>query len=1535
MFKKSDVQDIYPLTPMQEGMLFHYLMNREASVYFEQAVLTVAGPLDLERFRQTFNRILEKYDILRTVFVYEKLKKPMQVVLKQRTGTVYFEDLTDMAGEEEKARRIVAFMEEDRKRGFKLEKDLLLRVSVLRTNSREYRITWSNHHIIMDGWCMGILIKDFMEVYGAYSRGETLEFQQPAPYSRYVQWLEKQDKQAGLDYWQHYLEGYEQQATLPKTTSLMQHEGIETGYRVGTFDFTLDITLSEGLREIAKAQQVTVNTVLHGIWGILLQRYNDTDDVVFGTVVSGRPPGVEGIEEMVGLFINSIPVRVKVEEDETFVQLLERLRNDAIRAKPFEYLPLADIQANSPLKGRLIDLSMGFQNYPVQKTVEVEGKPELEVLDMDFREESNYDFNCIVSAGESFFVNLNYNTLAYAQDLVETVARHLVTVIETVVKNPALRTGDIDILSKGDRQKLLVEFNGTEDFQPVEKTVHRLFEKQVEKTPEQIAVTGTVQGVDTELTYLELNERANRLARYLVKEGGVKRGDRVGMVLDACFHLAEAIFAILKAGAAYVPLVPQLPQERLAGMIKDAGIKVLVSLSSHAPLTKVLEHTCTGLQTVVFLDTKLPAEGSGVDFTAVESSHRDIVYVIYTSGTTGKPKGIVLEHWSLVNFILFRIRTYGFSASDTCLQVISPAFDGFAAIFFPLLFTGGKVVMVDEEYRLNLTYIEAMMRKEKVTHLVLVPSMYRHYLEGVGEGAMANVRTVTLAAERTDRQLIENSKRLYPHICLSNEYGPTEAAVAATYLPEMTPAAPAIIGKPIPNCFIYILGRNLDLLPVYVPGELCIGGIGLARGYLNNPELTAQTFVISHLSFVNSDLTNDQCPMTDDRLYLTGDLARWLPDGSIEFLGRKDHQVKVRGFRVELTEIEHHLLGYDPAAIKKVVVTTRGEDSGDTHLCAYLEAVAGSVPGPEILRDYLAKKLPDYMIPASFIQLERIPLSVSGKIDYRALPEMVPTEGSEDRDIEAPVNETETELRAIWADVLGLDKERIGRHADFFRLGGHSLKALSLVNAIHKTFEKRVEIQRVFQVPTIALLASEIERNEAVPFMSIPRQPDKTYCDLSYAQRRLWVLQRKNPQSAVFNMPERVTMQGDVDVEKVREAAQQLVDRHAGLRTSFREVDGDVFQYPEPAGTVTVVVEQEDLSALPAAQVEPKRQQAFIDEWHTPFALDRAPLLRLKLIRCSATQSDLVFNMHHLVSDGWSMGILQREFKAVYRGLCSGEQIDLPPLNLRYTDYSEWHNRLLTDTETLEPVLRFWRQTFQGPMPVLDLPYDVPESMRKTQKSAGYRFKVAESVLERLRELAGQHNTSLFTVLLAALNLLLSFLRGQTDILLAFPGAARPHEDLKDMIGLFVNTLIIRTDIRLSETFREFLERVRQDTMKVLEYQAYPMEMIFDHLNIKYPRVPVFFNMQNIVESQQERMEDFDEGHIEELQDTKFDIVFYLMEFKDGLSVMCHYYKELFYPESIEKICRLFITLLSGIGEEPDKPVGRYKSGKRRKISRQ
>jgi non-ribosomal peptide synthetase component F/acyl carrier protein len=860
-------------------------------------------------------------------------------------------------------------------------------------------------------------------------------------------------------------------------------------------------------------------------------------------------------------------------------------------------------------------------------------------------------------------------------------------------------------------------------------------------------------------------------------------------------------------------------------------------------------------------------------------------------------------------------RRYDIDKDDRVLQFSSICFDASVEQIFISLFSGAVLILIHEDTLLNKDRFEKFMASRSITHMNAIPS----FLNTMELKDGYSLKRIISGGDVCPVSLV---KKLGRYCDFYNDYGPTETTVTCINvkvrfddIDESLSCIP--IGRPLDNTTVYVLDKWKKPVCIGAAGELYIGGQGVARGYLNRPELTAQEFQIPNKSLYYRSYKS----YMSNIIYRTGDLARWLPEGIIEFLGRIDHQVKIRGFRIELEEIKKQLLKHEQ--IKECVVLAYQEKTGDKYLCGYI------VPDPACpfdrassisaqLKRFLSHSLPGYMIPAYFMELTQLPLTSLGKIDRKSLPE--PENIRTGKEYTAPRNNSENKLVEIWEEEL--DTAPIGIHDDFFDVGGHSLKAIGVVNKIHKHFGVKISVRDLFRFSTISSMVPLIQRSEITGFQEIEKQPEKAYYELSYSQKRLWFIIKKEPHNTSFNMPGMIALHEAVDEVVLRGVLQQLIHRHEGLRTSFKEINREPVQVIEPAAGIKPAIQIIDLSGLEEAQRQDRLPRLLFAESSHIFDLKEAPLLRVKLVKCKTDQYYLVFNMHHIISDGWSIEILKREFNRYYQAAQKGFVIDMPPLEIQYKDYAAWQNQLLADEEKIKKAEEFWKNQLAGGLTVLNLPYDFT-GQTASRESAAYRWVVTGELTSRLRQMGVDNRASLFMVLLAGFNILLSQVTGQEDIIMAIPAAARQHEALKNIIGMFINTLILQNTINDEESFAGFFKHFRDNTFKVLEYQGFPLELICGQLKIKYPTISVFFNMINIESTHREELTDFTCYHIEKVQEAKFDMVCYLIEYKNGIDISCHYLKDRFKPISIEKLMHLYTKVLEGISREPHREIWR------------
>ncbi|MEC2039331.1 amino acid adenylation domain-containing protein [Bacillus altitudinis] len=1041
-FKRDQVQDMYYLSPMQEGMLFHTLHHQEKGFYVEQMDMNVKGTLRSDLLEKSMNIIVERYDIFRTVFLHEKVKRPVQVVLKNRPFQLDIVDIQDLS-ESEQLERIDRFKQKDQLRGFDLSKDLLMRASVFQTGPSSYRWIWSYHHILLDGWCFGLVVQELFAIYHALLHDIPYRLEPVKPYKEYIQWLEKQDKQASLEYWTQSLAGFEGQSTFKEQRKQTnEHE-------LGEIEWAMSKEETAALSELALQQNATLSSALQSVWSILLSRYQRSNDVLFGTVVSGRPADLAGVDRMVGLFINVIPRRIQLTDQMTFRSLLSETQQQSLAAEPHQYIPIYDIQAKAGQQ-QLIDHIVVFENVPAAKKDEQESLLGFTVEDMNVYEKSNYDLNLLASPGEQLQLKLAFNQRAFDPAFVHKLKDQLTLLIKGTIKHPDQSVHTLTLVTKQEKQRMLEEWNAPE-LEHDQLYLTKWFEHNVRKQPNAVALSAG----DHTMTYAELNEQANRLARHLQKNG-VEHQTVTAILAERTPELIVSLLAVLKAGATYVPIDPDYPESRIQYMLKDSGATHLLTHSSFISQTRSLAFDGTYLfaddQEILLMSSEnLPLE-AGLDDTA---------YIMYTSGTTGQPKGIMTTHSNIAR-VVKNTNYLTILETDTLLSLSNSVFDGFTFDVYGALLNGAKLVLPQKETILDMGKLTELIKGEHIS-VMFVPTALFHLLVDEGTDWMRGVRKVLFGGERASVQHVRKAFDVMGKGRLLNVYGPTESTVFATYYPidEAIPleSHSIPIGKPLNQTGAYILSEHRQLQPIGMVGELCLSGKGLAKGYLNRPDLTKQMFIPHPFA-------------SGERLYRTGDLAYFREDGLIEYAGRVDDQVKIRGHRIELTEIEANLLMHP--GVKQAVILADHDETNHTRLLAYITCDDAWKGKLDDIKSRLKERLPAYMLPHELIELENLPLTPNGKVDKRQLPKPEAPQGN--RRVKLPANEVEQKLLVMWREVL--EREDISTDDHFFELGGHSLKAMSLLSKVSKEFEVQVPIHLLFETPTIEALSHYIQHQD-------------------------------------------------------------------------------------------------------------------------------------------------------------------------------------------------------------------------------------------------------------------------------------------------------------------------------------------------------------------------------------------------------------------------------------------------------------------------
>lgn len=1042
-FKRDQVQDMYYLSPMQEGMLFHTLHHQEKGFYVEQMDMNVKGTLRHDLLERSMNIIVERYDIFRTVFLHERVKRPVQVVLKERPFTLDVVDLQDLS-EDEQLERIEKFKQQDQLRGFDLSKDSLMRASVFQTGPASYRWIWSYHHILLDGWCFGLVVQELFAIYHALLHDVPYKLEPVKPYKEYIQWLEKQDKQASLQYWQQSLAGFDGQFTFKEQRKQTnEHE-------LGEIEWSMSKEETAALSELALQQNATLSSALQSVWSILLSRYQRSNDVLFGTVVSGRPADLAGVDRMVGLFINVIPRRIQLTDHMTFRALLSETQQQSLAAEPHQYIPIYDIQAKTGQQ-HLIDHIVVFENVPAAKKDEKEARLGFTVEDMNVYEKSNYDLNLLASPGEELQLKLSFNKRAFDPQFVHKLKEQLSLLINEAVKHPEQSVHTLSLVTKQEKQLILEEWNAPE-LEHDQLYLSKWFEHNVRKQPNAVALSAEEQT----MTYAELNEQANRLARHLQKNGAAHQ-TVIAILADRTPELIVSLLAVLKAGAAYVPIDPDYPESRIQYMLKDSGATHLLTHSSFIGQAKGLGFAGTYLfaddQEILLMSSEnLP----------LEAGLHDTAYIMYTSGTTGQPKGIMTTHSNIAR-VVKNTNYLTISETDTLLSLSNSVFDGFTFDVYGALLNGAKLVLPKKDTILDMHELTELIKRESIS-VMFVPTALFNLLVDEETDWMRSVRKVLFGGERASVQHVRKAFDVMGKGRLINVYGPTESTVFATYYPvdEAPPleAHSIPIGKPINQTGAYILSQQGQLQPIGMVGELCLSGKGLAKGYLNRSDLTKEAFITHPFA-------------AGERLYRTGDLAYFRADGLIEYAGRVDDQVKIRGHRIELTEIEAHLLMH-PGVKQAALITDQHDTQQHTRLLAYMTCEEEWKDKVEVIKSGLKEKLPAYMQPHELIRLEKMPLTPNGKVDKRQLPKPEVHQGN--RHVKLPANEVEQKLLVMWREVL--ERDDISTDDHFFEIGGHSLKAMSLLSKVSKEFDVQVPIHLLFETPTIEAISRYIQQQD-------------------------------------------------------------------------------------------------------------------------------------------------------------------------------------------------------------------------------------------------------------------------------------------------------------------------------------------------------------------------------------------------------------------------------------------------------------------------
>jgi amino acid adenylation domain-containing protein len=1490
-----NVEDIYPLSPLQEGILFHILLERGSGAYVVHLKFIVDGEFDRAAFKRAWQKVVERHSVLRSSFVWEKVPKPLQVVRQQVTLLWDERDWRHFT-EEKLASALQEYLGEEHRRGFDPLHAPLMRMGLMRLGEDRFQFIWNYSHLLLDGWSANIVLGDLAACYRAYCNGGEVALPTPAPYREFISWLQKKDQSEAEGFWRKNLKGFVASAQLGiENLTLNSADG-----RTPVFpeiSARLDSELATELQSIGRRHRLTLNTFFAAAWAWLMGFYNATTDVVFGVTVSGRPALLPGVDSMVGVLANTIPLRVIVAGHQQLLDWLRDIQNRQAEMSHYEYSSLVEIKRWSEVPGvlPLFESFLVFENHPVaSKAQELHGNVRF-ASDRAFGG-ATYPLSLRVEPGEELLLRIIYDQRRFSSGVATIFLDQVRKLLAAMAANPKQKVSELSLVSAQERWQIVRGWNQTS--RPYSTTaLQTLLQQQVERTPESVAV----EDHSGRLTYGALNQQANRLAHQL-RRLNVGPEVRVGICLQPSSRMIVAVLSVLKAGGAYVPLSPDDPPQRLQHLLRDAQLGVLLTESS---LRQVLPRVQPD---VLYLDADWDLVAGNDDSNPVPVAEpENAAYVIYTSGSTGTPKGVVVQYGSLLNYLLWVKETLLSGDIDCVPAVTSLGFDASLKQILGPLLVGGTVSVV-AGFAADPGKSFAHIASYRRVALNCVPSVWQKILEEIEENpglAPQNLVQLWLGGESCSPELIERSLKALPGLKISNLYGPTEATANAVHAENITPQR-LYIGKPIANTTAFVLDLNLQPVPVETMGELWIGGRGVTRGYQNDPALTAERFI-----------PNPFAEQPGERLYRTGDRVRWRADGNLEFMGRVDSQVKLRGNRIELGEIEAALRSYPQVAQAAVLV--REENSHGKYLAAYVAPRAAAQPTVPELRSYLQQCLPKYMLPSAFVILPSLPVTASGKLDRRSLP--VPNHNNGTQRL--PRTPEEEVLCEVLAEVLGLGY--VGPEDNFFDLGGHSLAAMRLVGRIREVLGMELPLSEVFNASTVAEMAGRF--THAIESRVLKPEERPAHLPLSYGQQRLWFVDHLEGSSIQYNLTEALRLRGTLDGPALVRAINAMVQRHEILRTCFRLGEGGE---PEQIilSAVRIGVPVEDLAELDGETQRERVSKLLAEERERKFDLAQGPLLRAKLLRLAADEHILVCSIHHIVCDGWSAGVFNRELSTLYEAFQNSQSENpLSPLAIQYADFALWQ-RSCFESGVLEQQLSFWKENLAGIPERLELPVDRPRGPRQTFAADLCSVNIPTEQLAGLKRLARANHATVYMVLLSALAVLLKRYSGQQDVVVGSPIANRPDRQLEESIGFFVNSLVMRVRVDEERTFLRELEAVRAMVLDVYRNQDLPFERLVEELaphrslNVT-PVFQVAFAFQNAPETAL-RLPGLEITPVsnDELR-TRHDLEIHVREQEGSLAIFWLYNRDLFDRWRVEQMGHHYKRLLEGIVDHPEAPLYR------------
>jgi len=1520
--KRRDSQSL-PLSFAQERLWFLDQLQPGSVAHSICRAQRLRGPVDVAVLTLALNEAVRRHEALRTCFRRDE-EQPVQVISESLPLTIAVLDVSAI-DKVSCAAEVCRLVCEEARRPLDLGTGPLLRMNLIKCAPTDHVLVLTVHQMVFDGWSIGVFFRELASIYEAEISGKSAPLPSlPVQYADYALWqrerLHGEALRPQVTYWKNRLGGSLPILSLPTTharPAVQSHHGARRALIIGR------ATLA-GLLDVGRCNDATLFETLMAAFNTLLYRYSGQSDIVVGFPVANRERAK--LYNLIGFFVNTLALRTDLSGAFTFAEFLVRVREGCREAHRHQELPfeklVEELRVERDLsRNPIFQVMFAYQNEapPLLRLPGVTSEP----MDSDAGA-AKFDLTLSLMRRQDELIGFfEYDSELFDATCVERMAGHWQTLLDGIVANPNQPLSKLPMLTDDERGQLLVQWNSTATDFPEDLCIHELFEAQVERTPDASAV----EFDGAYLTYRELNCRANHLACYL-ESLGVGPEILVGICVERSLEMLVGLLGILKAGGAYVPLDPAYPSERISFMLQDARVALLLTqqkIIDGSQLSAIGGQHSTANFRIVCLDR----DGSEIAQEVTENPAsgarpQNLAYVIYTSGSTGQPKGVAIEHRSAV--ALLHWAKSNFSSADLAgvFASTSICFDLSVFEIFVPLSCGGTVILAE-----NALQLHSCVAKERVTLVNTVPSAMRELI--VTNGLPPTVRTVNLAGEPLGAELVRQIYETATVEKIYDLYGPSETTTYSTFTLR-TPDARATIGRPIANSKIYILDSNLQPVPVGVQGEIFIGGSGVARGYLNRPDLTGEKFLPD--------------PFIDDlgtRMYQTGDLARYLPDGNIEYLGRADNQVKVRGYRIELGEIEA-ALDRHPAVGQSIVVARAREMQNpassanpkskidlpilEKQLIAYLVSNCEAMPSVSDLRSFLHEKLPAFMLPEVFVPVDQLPLTPNGKVDRNALPAPNGERPHWVYVFVAPRTEIEELTAQAWRDTLKV--EQVGVHDNFFELGGHSLLATRVTARLRASFDIDLPLHKLFELPTVAALAGHIDwlrRNRSgVTTPSIIAAASRHKAPLSFAQRRLWFLHELDPDLTAYNIPAAYRVCGPLNVVALENALNAVVRRHESLRTAIVEVDAEPIQ--QILSTADLSLPVIDLTKLTPERAQTEIERVLNEDAHAAYELQNAPLMRARLLRLGDENHILIVNFHHIIADGSSLVVFFQDLASFYKSFMTDGSVSLPPLSAQYADFTAWQQEWLQDPAATAQ-LTYWKRQLAPSLGHLNLPTDFERPAVQSFRGARLARRLSAELTDGLKTLGRRQGVTLFMTLLAALKVLLARLSGQDDIVVGSTIAGRSRPELDGVIGFFINALALRTDLSGNPSFVGLLQRVRTVCLDAYTHQDMPFERIVEEINPRRDpgRNPIFqvlFNMADVGERDL-KLAGCDTSKISQtMPGAKFDLVIQAPQIDGCLELTMVYNADLFLETRIAAMLEQLGFLLQQIAANPSNAIDGY-----------